>query len=95
MSLSRNKVEKVDIKQLLTSFPNLKLLNLSQNYIKSICESKNFYENESLEKLILSRNHLKTTADFKYLRLTNLTLLTLFGNYIEFHEDSKVDSTEK
>ena len=40
LCLSRNNIEKVDLKTLLECFPSLEVLNLSQNYITTVLESK-------------------------------------------------------
>ena len=90
LSLSRNKIEQVNLRQITECFPALEVLNLSQNFIKSLKSGVQKFENNSLKKLILSRNHLTNTDDFNSMKLSKLTILTLFGNSIESPKDDSL-----
>ena len=92
--MSRNKIERIDLKQILDSLPSLEVLNLSQNFITNLQKAPVQFENESLRKLILSRNRLLKMDDFKSMRFVNLKILTLFGNWMEYPSGSKGQTSE-
>ena len=95
LSLSRNKLERVDMKKITECFPSLEVLNLSQNFITKLVDREEKFESKSLKKLILSRNHLTSTDDFKSMHLSSLTILTLFGNSIDCPKDDTIPDDQK
>ena len=67
---------------MLESFPNIQVLDLSQNQIISLNPNK-YKCNSNIKKLLLSRNSLTSLEDFNGIELSSLEFLGLFGNFMD------------
>ena len=84
--IPRNKLAKIDIAQILTAFPNLERLDLSQNLIDELLPET--YQqadivSPNLKRLLMSRNLIRDLRPLCKVCLPHLEVLTLFGNYID------------
>ena len=82
MILSRNKINQINLPKVLESFPNIQVLDLSQNQIISLNPNK-YKCNSNIKKLLLSRNSLTSLEDFNGIELSSLEFLGLFGNFMD------------
>ena len=74
----------IDLITVMTAFPALERLDLSQNKIETLLtDTSTTFTNGTLRRLLLSRNHLTDLTQLANLSFTGLEVLTLFGNYID------------